>query len=206
MQKIILILTSSILLFNGCNKRECLSKESYNGIYNALTCNYQKQIDKLEESISNEELVKSKQFMEYQELLAESSHREEELNRYKEKIETIENLIAEIKLNLKKLDTNKDTQPLLYKIRHQVISMRSKIEIQQPIFYQSDIRVAQENNRDYNKKYQKNSQTQKKIEKKLTKSIEKIIMSEKANHLTTEDKKELLLALQETKRYTNILK
>jgi len=216
MKKYLLILTTTLLIFEGCNKRACLSQNSYNGIYNALTCNYQSRIDNLEESISNEELIKAKQFMEYQELLAEVNNREKEIVEYKSNIKIVEKLIEEIEINLNSLDTKDDVQPILYKIRYQVISMRNKMKIKQPYFKQSDIRMAQKhikNNsikkhklKDYNKKYQNNIQVQKKIEKRLTKSIKKIIISEKENHLNQKDKNELLLALQDTKRYTTTIK
>jgi len=188
------ILVGILFIFQACHKKTCSKEDTYDGLYNALTCDYQKHITTLKKDISNEEVKESQQSIEYQELLVKHNQQKEEFVDAQKNIQDLEFLISDIKENLNRLDTKQATKPLLKKIRYQIITMQKKIKLNIPKFKQSDIRYA--------KKILKS----KKLTKRLKQSIKEIIASEKVNHLNKESKKRLFLALQETKRYTTSLK
>jgi len=232
---LITTLSISILFFTSCNKKECFSKNSYNGLYNALTCDYEARLNSIINSISDEKLKNIELFTAYQELIAKVTNKEQELSEYKQNIQNTDNLIKEIELEIENMDTKQDTQGLLKKIRYQVISMKKNITTQQPKFSNSDIHFAKNKiknkqvkktkktklveeflkknnkskeklNQAYNKNYQENKKVQEELQKKLNASIRAILMSEKANHLNEENKEKLMSALKETKRYTSRVK
>lgn len=228
-------LITSLLLFSGCHKRECLSNDAYNGLYNALTCNYEERINSLSSNISKEELQNRRLFTAYQELIAEVTNKEAQLARYKQTIQNSDKLLQEITYALNQIDTKQNTKNLLGKIRHKVIAMRDNISTEQPKFSPHDIqyakkqiklnRVKKDKNRilaekflkksrdnhnkiteEYNKSYQANRETQKKLQEKLNESIKLILMGEKDNYLTKENKEKIITTLKETKRYTHSVK
>jgi len=229
------ILSISILSLNACNRKECLSNNAYNGLYNALTCDYEARIASINSNISDTELKNIELFTAYQELIAKVTHQEEELSHYKQSIQNTENLMKKIELKIEKIETQQNTKDLLKKIRYQVISMRESIKIQQPKFSTRDIQFTRniikdkkiketkktilakeflnKNNQSkkmlnqaYNKHYQENKKVQEALQAKLNATIKAILMSEKANHLDEKSKEELMRALKETKRYTSKVK
>lgn len=94
--------------------------------------------------------------------------------------------------------------------------MRDKIKVQPVKFNQPNLQYVKKYlkskkykiekttlvDKKYLKKYQKTLQVKKKIEQNLTQSIENILESEKADHLTKENKDRLLVVLKEARRYT----
>ena len=237
MKNLLLIstLSVSVLFLASCNRKECLSKSAYNGLYNALTCDYQSRINSMRTHTSDEKLKNVELFTAYQELLAKVTHKEEELSKYKQNIQNTDDLIKEIELEIKQMKTKHNTKGLLKKIRYQVISMKENIKTPQPKFTNSDIRFAKKQienkkikktkktilakeflskhnksqeklNQAYSKNYQEHQEVQESLQKKLNASIRAILMSEKANHLNKESKEELMSALKETKRYTSKVK
>lgn len=229
------ILFISTFFLTACNKKVCLSENPYNGLYNALTCDYEARIDSIDQNTSEEQLKNLELFKAYQELLAKVSNKEKELSAYKQSIKNTEKLIKEIEFEIENMDTKQNTQNILQKIRYQVISMKKNMNTQEPIFTKSDIQFAKKSikninikktrktilaekfikkhhanteklNHAYNKKHQANKKSQKALQKKLNDSIRAILMSEKANHLNKESKEKLMTVLKETKRYTNKVK
>ena len=238
MKDLILIstLSISILFFTSCSNKECLSQQNpYNGLYNALTCDYEARLNSITNSTSDEKLKNIELFTAYQELVAKVTNKEQELAEYKQNIQNTDYLIKKIELEIENMDTKQDTQGLLKKIRYQVISMKNNITTPQPRFSNRDIHFAKNKIKDkqvkktkkiklaeeflnknneskeklnqaYNKNYQENKKVQEELQKKLNASIRAILMSEKANHLNKENKERLMSALKETKRYTSKVK
>jgi len=229
------ILTISILSLNACNKKACLSNNAYNGLYNALTCDYEARISSIHSNISDTKLRNIELFTAYQELIAKVTHKEEELSHYKQSIQNTENLMKKIELEIEKMDTQQNTKDLLKKIRYQVISMQENIKTQQPKFSTSDIQFTKNRIKDkkiketkktilakeflnknnqskemlnqaYNKNHQENKKVQEALQAKLNASIRTILMSEKADHLDKKSKEALMRALKETRRYTSKVK
>lgn len=200
----------------GCNKKVCPSKDVYNGLYNALTCDYEQRISLLSHNASNEELKSLKLFTAYQELMAQVTNREEELSTYKVNIYKADNILSEIETSIEQIDTKQNTKTLLRKIRYQVITMRNNINTHQPKFSNEDIhftkkhlepqQVTEKNlHQAYKKSYQDSLNVQKNIHHNLNESIKIILMSEKENRLKDKNKEKLSMVLKETKRYLSTI-
>ena len=92
------ILTLS-LLYSGCsNKRKCIDKNSHDGLYNALTCDYQANIEKLEFTLSEKIIIKTQLFYNYQRLIAEVTNKQERINVLNQEILNIDKEINAIQL------------------------------------------------------------------------------------------------------------
>ena len=121
------------LLFVGCSQKEC-TNSPYNGIYNALSCNYEERIDSLHNKLTNSELENLQLFTSYQKLNAKVNNKEEEFFHYKNAFIESEKIITEIEIELNNIDNHQNIKTLLKKIRYQVISMKKKIKTPQPKF------------------------------------------------------------------------
>ena len=115
------------LLLNGCHQRKCLDKNAYNGIYNALTCDYEGQIEELEGNITQHELKKNEEQKTYLELLDEVNQQEKEVEEYKSTIQELDTLINEIDNNLNNINTNQEVESLLHQIKSRVVKMKKKL-------------------------------------------------------------------------------
>jgi len=218
-----------MLMFTACANKKCETADAYNGLYNALTCDYEAHIETLNTNVNKLDTVA--QFNAYQELLAKVNHKENELALYKQKIAETDALYDEIEANIEKMDTKLHTKKLLKRIKSQVISMRDNINHYQPYYNHEEIKLAKkyiESNQEksdqttqlakafvkkhtdvtvaYNKNYQKNRETQKELQRKLNQSIKSILIGEKAKELTPKSKILLQAVLEETKRYTSSIK
>ena len=48
-----IFLFTIVILNQGCTKQTCLEKDVHNGLYNALTCDYQSRVIQLKKTIIN---------------------------------------------------------------------------------------------------------------------------------------------------------
>ena len=225
----------SLLFLTGCHKRECLTNDAYNGLYNALTCDYESRLITLDNRISEKALNNLQLFTAYQELVAKVSQKEKELVQYQRNIQETDAMLNEIEQNLEKMNTKHEATKLLSKIRYQVIAMRDNINTYQPQFSTDEIYLAKQHIKSntgqksqkeilakkfleqqmekretlkeaYQEGYEENRKVQHALQERLNESIQIVLMGEKANHLDDESKKRLLVALKETKRYTSTVK
>jgi len=129
MHKFYFIFTIFLLstLFSGCHQRKCLDKNAYNGLYNALTCDYEGRIQELESNITQYELKNDNEIKSYHRLLNEVTYKEREVENYNTSIEELDILINDIDNTLDKVTTNQAIEPLLYQIRNRVIHMKKKL-------------------------------------------------------------------------------
>jgi len=118
------LLSSIILLFlfNGCTNKNCSNVNAYNGLYNALTCDYKTHIVNLKENTSTEEINKEQSADSYQALIDKIAHKENELKIKKKNLQEKENLIVEIEDKLDNIKIKENTKPLLEKIEQHIVN------------------------------------------------------------------------------------
>ena len=122
-----LTLLTLVLLLDGCQQRQCLDKDAYNGIYNALTCDYEGRIEELEGNMSQYKSKDDEEQEAYQKLLTQVDQKEKEVENYRTNIQELDTLMNEIDHSLDNIKTNQAIEPLLYEIRNRVIYMKRKL-------------------------------------------------------------------------------
>lgn len=108
-----IIFFTLLLGFTACSKRVCTEKNIYNGLYNALTCDYEEYMKVFENNTSKEELKYFEGIGNYESLKSKVIHKEHRLMEYQSHIEATEILIYDIEKNLNEIDTKEEIKPLL---------------------------------------------------------------------------------------------
>ena len=114
------------MIFSSCQKKPCLDKNAYNGIYNAMTCDYKSRITQLEETLAMEKLRQTEQFQTYEALHTKVNNKEIELRQYEVDNDALKVFIDEVQNDLDKLKTNPTLTPLLKEIKTQIVKMKIK--------------------------------------------------------------------------------
>ena len=73
-----------------------MGKNAHDGLYNALTCNYEDNIQILELSLNTKTIERNQLFHNYQQLIAKTTHKEEIIHELNQEISTITNSITNI--------------------------------------------------------------------------------------------------------------
>jgi peptidoglycan hydrolase CwlO-like protein len=125
---LILIAIIFTLLLNGCQQRKCLDKDAFNGIYNALTCDYAGRIEELEDNLTQYQSNDNENEKAYRKLLSEVEQKEKKIKNDTANMEELNLLIHEIDHKIDEVTTNKSIEPLLYEIRNRVLYMKRKLK------------------------------------------------------------------------------
>jgi len=126
MLKLFFSLFIMLITVTACQKRPCQSKEAYNGVYNAMTCDYKTRIEKLENTLALKEQQQTEEFQAYEKLHAKVNNKEIELQQYEIANDELKKFINEVQDDLAKLKTNPTLTPLLQEIKTQIVKMKIK--------------------------------------------------------------------------------
>lgn len=126
MYKKSLLLSSFItltLITTGCSNRKCVGPQAHNGLYNALTCDYDANIVELKIELDQKTLERNKLFHEYQRLIAEVTNQTEKLNNLNKEVKLIEDDISSIETLLTNIKNKNGKGTLLT-----VAKLKSKLK------------------------------------------------------------------------------
>lgn len=97
------------ILSSGCSNKKCVEVNAHEGLYNALTCNYDSNIQELEVQINAKMLIRNKLFHNYQRLIAQTTNKQDKINQLNQDIHLIENDINSILTLVNNIKTQKAT-------------------------------------------------------------------------------------------------
>jgi len=132
------------LLFHGCAYRECSGEDSHEGIFNALTCNYDEKITKLKEVLSEEKAKELKLFNAYQRLIAEVNNKRGELEAFDNSVRTIEEELVALKFLLRdepEEGVKEYREPHRKKIRKHLVQVKQSLDVKKIKFKKADIKL-----------------------------------------------------------------
>jgi len=84
------ILTLTILS-TGCSNKKCTGPNAHDGLYNALTCDYDNNIQVLALKLDTKTLERNQLFHNYQRLIAQVTNKQSQIKQLEEEILLIEN-------------------------------------------------------------------------------------------------------------------
>ena len=193
MKKDIFILSIiSPLIMAGCATKKC-GENDYTGLWNALTCKYSEREKDLNQEVNIEIKKEKKLFIAYQELLAEVTDKEHELEAYKSSVNRVETSILEAENILNKIATQKYSKNDIRELKKHLVNMKRNIEIKQVHFTTKDIELT--------KAYLNRSKTNVKLSK--NKKNDNIKMTKAYMHRQNNDSVKLAKAY-ESKKLDNI--
>ena len=128
MYKTLFLSTTLLLSFTACQKRACPQTESYNGLYNALTCDYQSEIFNLEENLSEYNSKTTALQTGRNKLENEIHSQETQLNYQKEQIKSKELILNEVQKEVTQIDDETKTKEILENLNLQIKNMRKAIK------------------------------------------------------------------------------
>ena len=128
MYKTLFLSTTLLLSFTACQKRACPQTESYNGLYNALTCDYQSEIFNLEENLSEYNSKTTALQTGRNKLENEIYSQETQLNYQKEQIKSKELILNEVQKEVTQIDDETKTKEILENLNLQIKNMRKAIK------------------------------------------------------------------------------
>lgn len=141
MKKEILILSIiSPLLITGCATKKC-GENDYTGLWNAVTCNYEERGKELTHKLDIEKEKEKKLFLAYQELVAEVSHKKQELEDYKASVKRVEASRIKAENILNKITTQKYSKNDIRELKKHLVNMKKDIKIKQVHFTAKDIKL-----------------------------------------------------------------
>ena len=105
---LVYILTLSILS-TGCSSKKCVGPTAHKGLYNAITCNYDNNIQELAVKLDGKALERNQLFHNYQRLIAQTTNKKDKINQLDKEIQLIENemeSVLKIVSNIKNKQTS----------------------------------------------------------------------------------------------------
>ena len=99
---LVYIIMASILS-TGCSNKKCIGEDAHEGLYNALTCNYDDNIQKLEVNLNEKAIKRNQLFHNYQRLIAQTTNKQERIDQVEQEILTIDQSINSIESLFKNL-------------------------------------------------------------------------------------------------------
>jgi len=117
------------ILWTGCAQKRCVGPGAYDGLINAVTCDYEQNIKELQTKLNKKTLHRIKLFHEFQRLIAIKTGKTKKLEQLKAEIEQIENDLNPIKDILTKVDDIKyQANPLdIIKLKQRLSSLNMDI-------------------------------------------------------------------------------
>ena len=135
MKKILnILILMNLIILTACNKKVEPHNKDYNGLYNALTYNYKKNLITIKKQISKKRMDYNNNFKEYDKLNSTLNNKKDKVIHYQKDIKNLKHLLKKISTNLKDMDTQRETKPLLQKIDTQIIKMQNKIILKSSSF------------------------------------------------------------------------
>jgi len=95
------------ILSTGCSTKKCVGEDAHKGLYNALTCNYEDNIQKLEVHLNEKTIKRNKLFHNYQRLIAQTTNKQERIHQLEQEILTIDQSINSIESLFRNLKGSK---------------------------------------------------------------------------------------------------
>ena len=124
-------ITLTILLlstFVACQKRTCPQSETYNGLYNAITCDYKSQIFNLEQNLSNAESM-TIELQKKKNNIEKNVHiQENQLTQQKQKINDEALLLSDIEKEVDSIKTGTQAKEVLENLNVQIKSMHKTLK------------------------------------------------------------------------------
>jgi len=125
---LIYILTLSVLS-TGCSNKKCVGSTAHKGLYNAITCNYEHNIQALEVKLDGKTLERNQLFHNYQRLIAKTTNKQDKINQLDQEIQLIENemeSVLSIVNNIKNKETSVNAMAVL-KLKSKLKSLNMNI-------------------------------------------------------------------------------
>jgi hypothetical protein len=93
----ILYLLMASILSTGCSsKKKCVGENVHKGLFNALTCDYDSNIQELEVSLNSKTIERNQLFHNYQRLIAKTTNKQANINQLDQEIIAIDESILSI--------------------------------------------------------------------------------------------------------------
>lgn len=127
MKKILIFSTVLLFTFIACQKRACHQTQTYNGLYNAITCDYKSQTFNLEQNLSSHEVIIVELQKKKNSLESKIYLQEDQLNYQKEQLKDKELLLKEIKKEVDNINTKAQTKEVLENLNLQIKNMHQAL-------------------------------------------------------------------------------
>lgn len=128
MQRTLLLITLLLFTVTACQKRTCPQTDTYNGLYNAITCDYKSQTLNLEQSLSDHELNNIASQKKKHNLENKIYLQENELTEQKEQVKNKKLLLKNVKKEVDNINTNKQTKEILETLNLQIKNMHNALK------------------------------------------------------------------------------
>jgi len=132
MHKILLLTTALLLSFVACQKRACPQTESYNGLHNALICDYKSQTFNLEQNLSQHNSKTIDLQKRRNKLENEVYTQENQLDYQKEQIKNKELLLSDVKRSIEHINSETKIKEILENLNLQIKNMHKTLKENSP--------------------------------------------------------------------------
>jgi len=126
-QTIVLSLVSLAIISTGCSNKKCVGENSHDGLYNALTCNYEENIEVLELSLNEKVLERNKLFHNYQRLISQTTNKQHIITKLNQEISSITGNITSIQNLIKNAETSKASALTILRLKTELKKLNMDI-------------------------------------------------------------------------------
>jgi hypothetical protein len=115
------------ILSTGCSSKKCAGDNAHKGLYNALTCNYDENIHKLEVNLNAKTIKRNQLFHNYQRPIAKTTNKQENINKLEQEISAIDQSIRSIESLFTKLKSSKGNALSILKFKSKLKQLNMNI-------------------------------------------------------------------------------
>ena len=129
------------LLVTGCANKKCVGEDKHDGLFNALTCDYESDIIALQSTLDNKTLERNRLFHNYQRLIAKTLNKQGKIDALNQNIQEIEQNMNAVSALFQKVKSAESNPIDLLKLKQKLRTLNNTL-VKKAIYFEVKDAVA----------------------------------------------------------------